>query len=567
MKKYVVLPLCIIFVLLSLFSGCTTVKTDRDTKDDSVSELPVTTTVSNLQPAGVFPIVKEKITLRFLCPQSTLIVNMNTNSMTKYMEEKTNIHIEWDLSANLGETRAIILASGDYPDVFFSSGISKTDEMIYGSQGAFLPLNDLIDKYGVELKKAFQDIKHLRSTITAADGNIYSLPMVSETYHGWFGAKMWINTEWLNQLGMKQPTTTEEFYQMLIKFRDNDPNNNGIKDEIPLSAIGSTGKDYSIEPYLMSAFITDVGSLRIMQPYEEGNLDVVSNKPEFKTGLEYLHKLYKEDLVDPETFTQDTQILRTKCEKNIVGCAPALHPGGITDRTGEQYKKFDPVPPLKGPDGLQSTPAHTNSVFTGYYVITNKCKNPEAAFRWADWLFSEEALYWTILGKEGEDWVKAEPGELAINGKQAKYRVISTGGAQNNNWAQLGPSVRSFEWRLSEAAVQDIYDPAALETRLYQATKLYDGYQKEPIFNTSALYFNAEDAAELARLQAGIIAYQDESVARFIIGDLNLESDWDTFKRTLNDMGLPRLLELYQNAYDIKYKGTGLVPPSFPENR
>lgn len=38
--------------------------------------------------------------------------------------------------------------------------------------------------------------------------------------------------------------------------------------------------------------------------------------------------------------------------------------------------------------------------------------------------------------------------------------------------------------------------------------------------------------------------------AQFIIGETDIDSNWDTFINTLNGMRLQRLLEIEQQAYD-----------------
>lgn len=51
-----------------------------------------------------------------------------------------------------------------------------------------------------------------------------------------------INKAWLDQLGLEVPTTTEELYELLCAFRDNDMNGNGdTTDEIPLELCKKTG--------------------------------------------------------------------------------------------------------------------------------------------------------------------------------------------------------------------------------------------------------------------------------------------------------------------------------------
>ncbi|MCB2478098.1 ABC transporter substrate-binding protein, partial [Listeria monocytogenes] len=44
------------------------------------------------------------------------------------------------------------------------------------------------------------------------------------------------NKAWLEKLGLTTPETTEELYEALIAFRDQDPNGTGLKDEITMTA-------------------------------------------------------------------------------------------------------------------------------------------------------------------------------------------------------------------------------------------------------------------------------------------------------------------------------------------
>jgi putative aldouronate transport system substrate-binding protein len=46
----------------------------------------------------------------------------------------------------------------------------------------------------------------------------------------------------------------------------------------------------------------------------------------------------------------------------------------------------------------------------------------------------------------------------------------------------------------------------------------------------------------------------NEWFANFVIGNADVDADWDTYVQTLNDSGLEQLLEIYQAAYDAKYK-------------
>lgn len=82
---------------------------------------------------------------------------------------------------------------------------------------------------------------------------MYGFPRISESYHGQAYPKLWYNTEWLKELGLDEPTTTEELKEVLIAVKNSDYNGNGKADEIPLT--GSPDWDCQLEWFLMNSFI------------------------------------------------------------------------------------------------------------------------------------------------------------------------------------------------------------------------------------------------------------------------------------------------------------------------
>lgn len=137
---------------------------------------------SNVTPAGTFPVVKQPVTLKVLMRGSSLIEDWPTNATTKWLENKTGVHIDWTIADenNYQQKMNLVLASGDLPDVLMNMDISPTQQVIYGDEGVFVPLNDLIDKYGENVKKIMQQIPAVKDTLVAPGGKIYSLPYVNE---------------------------------------------------------------------------------------------------------------------------------------------------------------------------------------------------------------------------------------------------------------------------------------------------------------------------------------------------------------------------------------------------
>jgi putative aldouronate transport system substrate-binding protein len=554
MKKYVWTLFVVVLLSATLLSACT--KSNDDAKSSESAQTPSSS--SPVTSAGQFPITEQKTTIRIMVPANPVVEDYATNEFTKYLEEKTNIHIEWDVvpSKSAAEKLNLVLSSGnDLPDVIMGFGISNAQQMIYGNQGVFLPLNDLIDQYGFETKKMFEQMPVVKDTITAPDGKIYALPHTNECFHCTLPRRMWIYQPWLDKLGLKMPTTTEEFYQVLKAFKERDPNGNGKADEIPMSG-SPTGFYSGIDSFLMNAFIYNPGGDRIY--LENGKVVVPFDKPEWRDGLQYLNKLYKEKLLDPQALTQDEAQLKQLGESPdvaILGATAGMHMGVFSEFYGKsnRWVEYKTIPPLVGPNGLQIAPFEAyHLVGGGSYLITKSSKHPEAAFRLADFLYNEETTLRSVIGRPEIEWVKAKDGEIGINGKPAVWKQIADWGqVQNFNWGQTGPSLRTNDLRLGEVANPD----KPLEIIMYdEAKKKYEPYKQKFENVLPPLYFTNDQAIEIADLSKTINDYINEMIARFVTGDANLDKDWDSYLANLKNMKLDQYLKIYQDVYGSKYK-------------
>ena len=195
---------------------------------------------SNFNPTG-YPIVKEKVTLTALVNNYSADFpdDYNKFNLVKKAEETTNVHIEWIMpGSGFEEQKSLLLASDDLPDIIF--GCNDFELIKYGGDGVLLPLEDLIDKYTVNLKRIFEEHPATKALVTAPDGHIYTTPRVNEgpwMYREGMGVGV-INVKWIEDLGLKMPTTIDEFEEVMKAFKTQDPNNNGIADEIPITANG-----------------------------------------------------------------------------------------------------------------------------------------------------------------------------------------------------------------------------------------------------------------------------------------------------------------------------------------
>ena len=507
-------------------------------------------------PEGQFPIVEEKMTITAFISAGSFVDDYQDNDFTRYIEEKTNIHLELDAPATEAtQKRNLLLASGDYPEVFIAN-FSKSEQQFYGSQGVFLPLNDLIDQYGVNTRKAFADYPLVKENMPTPDGKIYALPDINDCFHCQYAQKMWIYRPWLEKLGLEMPTTTEEFKDVLIAFRDRDPNGNGIKDEIPLSGAVS-GWFSGVDGFLMNSFVYSHGNLtegELRMYLDRGKITAAFAQPGWREGLRYMNDLYSKGLLSGDSFIQDSnQYLQLGENPDVVllGAGTAGHNGVFTQFHGESGRWLDyiVVPPLEGPDGKRF--ARYDPVYGSWsaWSITDKAVNPEAAFRLGDAFYELDMMLHSTHGREGIEWVLAEPGEIGINGRQAIWKALVPYGAGGRKswWDQGGPQVQSADFRLGK--VKD--EGTILDEILYEETRdKMAPYRPNLDMIVPPLSFDEEVAAEVVDLKSTLGAYMKEMLARFTIGDADIETGWDDYLAELDNIGLPRYIELMQEAYD-----------------
>ncbi|MFF2091305.1 ABC transporter substrate-binding protein [Paenibacillus sp. NPDC058174] len=490
--------------------------------------------------------------------------NLSTlkNPFTKQVEEKTNVQLQFIVGPpnDNNDKRNVLMASGDYPEVFLSGNFTPAEQMKFGKQGVFLPLNDLIDQYAPNIKKIFEERPDLKTAVTSADGNIYGMPQVNECYHCWYAQKLWINQKWLDKLGLEMPTTTEEFANVLKAFKTQDPNGNGKADEVPLSGALSTWHG-DLTGYLMNAFIYNNGD---NQPYsyirvKDGEVQLSASQPEWKDGLAYLASLYKDGLIDPQAFTQNQeglQQLGNNVGDTILGAFTIGHAQMAVASSDPRNLDYVAVPPLKGPNGVQLSGYYKSVGNQGRFVITDKANEEQqiAAIKMLDYLWTEEGTWGQVFSVEGTSWSKASPDQLNVNGKPASYQVDPSYRSEtihNDGWDQAGPDFRPRERFESEAVSQDMFSPEGYELRLVTETKKYEGFEpKEAELFPIDIFISAEDSEKAAQLKATIEDYVKSNMLQFITGHKDVEKDWNSYVQGFDGLKLKEYLSILQKAYD-----------------
>lgn len=527
-KKAFIGVLCICIVL-GMLTACgknegkdKSTKGNTDTANDSGLE------ANNLNKEG-FPIVNEEITLKVFGQQGPVHQPWDTMDMWKEYQEMTNIKLDFTdvlTAEGYDEKKSLMWASNEYPDIFVRAFLSNAEIVKHGSQGILMPIEDLIDEYAPNLSKHIDENPAILSRITAPDGHIYALPALF-TLNAARGDKIWINTDWLAQVGKEIPTSIEELEEVLKAFKGNDFNGNGIEDEYPMGI--------SDAPSLIRRFAGVWGHQWQFDTWleiKDGAVSTYITDDSFKEELIWLNKIYEEGLIDPEIFTQEYAKYASKMAGQQMGLFfnqaddtfDSTNFQGIAPFTGVADKQY-----------VQSSPiARDNGVF----AITTECENPEAALRWIDYFFGDEGSIMMRYGVKDINMYFEDDGTPRYN--DGILNSPDGSGTEIGKFT-IWPGGGAPQW-VNADNCEAIASQATLA-----AQEALDPYVPEAIY--SAPLFTEEVNDRISVIWGDIDSYMRESTAKFIRGELSFD-EWDTYVETLEMIGLDEWVSIYQEAYE-----------------
>ena len=345
----------------------------------------------------------------------------NNRTIFKRLEEKTNVHVDWKAiqSDQWGEKIALEMSNiKTLPEFVFSAGFSDTDLLKYAKQGVIINVEEYIDKYMPNLQKVFEQAPEYRKMCEDENGHIWALPWIEQlgsekTAIQTVGNMPFINKGWLDFLGLPVPTTVDEFEQTLIAFRDNadklKAEFNVDGDIIPMSFIMGAGNEDSV--ILTNGFGEGYGDPdqgRHIVVTDDLKVVCPATSEGWKEGVQWMHKLYEEGLIDKEAWTQEWSTYVSKGKSGRYGVCFSWDVANIAAVSMDDLiagKGWVPLPALTA-DVRNITPANgsfTSGFDRGRCVITANAKNPALICAWLDQMYDPIQSPQNNWGTYGED--------------------------------------------------------------------------------------------------------------------------------------------------------------------
>lgn len=543
------LLLCILLVLS--LAACAT--SEPVTTAQPQTPAPTASPESSVQPsdsgtdaadsgAVVYPLVAEgTATLTWLydmqAPATTLFKNLQEDNMVwKEVRKRTGVNIEFDIvtPATQGERFNLVIASGDYPDLnklayLYTGGGDKAIE-----DGIYLRCNDLVEKYMPDYYKELVDRDLMREAITDS-GNMYGIGQINATVQLQF-VGLTINQTWLDELGLSVPSTYDETYNVLTRFK----NDKGAVGPMALDPCG-------FNSYLTTGMGVNSG-LRIAQFYNNNNgvAECGLTNPNFRTYVEMMKKWYEEGLIDPDFVSRDSAgYIPNPDAARLDSGDNAFFPCyyqcvlGYYHDTGIVTKdwSYSPVQNLTQQKGTRNSIGMNINNFpaAGICAIHTTCEDPILAARFLNFFYTKEGELLANYGFEGVTFEYNDKGDPEL---MDWLMFPDTGVTSWCMWVGnlIGNGPLLYHW--SRSSAED--DKLAVCDAAW-AGDLPNGQYSSAM--PGNMTYTPDESAEMSRIGNDILTYVQEQIPRFIMG-VNPMSDWDSFVAKLKTMELDKVTQI-----------------------
>ena len=532
--KKVLLVVLVMCMIMSLISGCN--KNETGTSVD-ISDMEVIT-------ENTMPITTENITLDIWIRNGSqgYASDYEEYVVVKEIEERTGIKLNFIHPVGAAaEQLNIMQASGDLPDIVVYYFTETANEKLV-EDGVYLDLTDYIKKFAPNFNKLISENEDFQKQLPNIDDKITYMPSLIDNkeylgYNGYF-----IRQDWLDKVGLSVPETIEEWETVLKAFRDNKL---GGKDTVPFASMTAGSAQYEI---FASGFSLPTTTSLCVDP-KTGNVTHAKLLPGYKEYLTTMNRWYEEGLIDTNFLSATDEQLDSMMLNNELGSIYNDNNNSIPMyMLRNPNLKLVAVPYPKDKNGVAYTPTVSvaQTVQGLGAVVSADCKHPVEAVRLLDYFYSEEGSTLLNWGIKGETYEVNEDGEkyftdYVLNNKDGKSPQEAFA---SKYFARSGiPGLVQYSaMRGLEANFRE--DVATQRNQSIQYS--IDTDRSILLMGVS---LSPDEHDEVSGKLADINSYMNEMHQKFILGKEPL-SKFDDFIKTVEKMGIDRVLSVYNSAYE-----------------
>jgi len=203
-----------------------------------------------------------------------------------------------------------------------------------------------------------------------------------------------------------------------------------------------------------------------------------------------------------------------------------------------------PIPdPVVTPGQTLHVGAALTRTYYGSINVSTNCDNIELAMTWLDWRYSDAGADLMSWGVKGHAWDYNEDGEREV------LKSMYADSEKNYTMMLLIYCLNTF----SEGGldINEVHYAFPDGKRVIEAYDYLRGISNNDLafMVPRGVVLTSDQSSEVQRYSNDIRTFIAENFLSFVDGSKPL-SEWDAYVETLNQIGVPEVLAVYQEAYD-----------------
>ena len=457
----------------------------------------------------------------------------------KQFVEDTGINVEFvhPAQGQEAENFNLLVVSDSLPDIivngdtYYAGGASAAV-----ADGVFADLTDLVAEYAPDYNYFLENNDLFWRLATTDDGSIYGIYNYKDIQAPYYDRSQF-RKDWLDEWGMEIPTTFAEYEEYFKKVQETYP-------DVSPFTLDKTGLE---EQFLATfeAATVDNGKRFFVK---DGVIHHTFNEPGLKDYLTLMNDWYQKGYINKDFTTIDNvdQEFATGRTAMVVGNSDAIY-------TLAQDLDFEPT---TGPyPRVNEGDLYHGDIF--YFpqngtpcAISAKSQNKELALQFLNYGFTKQGSGVINFGDPDTSWTwstEANPDygmtipeytDYALNNPDYPASDLEYTVRLHTCWSK-------YRYGDDVSMIRNVADPGCWDYRAMWG----DDETSDNSYALPGLNFSTEVANEIGTLTTDINTYAEEMCLKFITGATPL-SEFDSFTQQVEALGMSRLLELYQQAYD-----------------
>lgn len=362
------------------------------------------------------------------------------NRYNDLFRDKLNIEITYDWissDSNYIEKVDMALAASKLPD--FMAVTSSQVKQLYEA-GLIWDMTEVYENYASAKAREVME-QEGDSTFRAVtyDGRLMAIPSTWSSYGS--AQFLWIRHDWLENLGLSEPTCMDDVIDIAYAFAEQDPDQNGSDDTIGLGV----QQDLRASVGGLKGFFNGYGAYIgtwIEKP--EGEIVYSDIQPEMEAALMKLSQLYEDGVIARDFGTTNSDALISKLTSGTCGMFYGEHWMSLNlQACVDMDPKADwrPYPIL----GLTPSAVPKNQIETGttyFWVASKNCANPEAIMKMINLMWELDPYYKSSEDAEEAWWfspIWVQDPRINLNQWENVQKLLAgeDGDKEEQRWKQI----------------------------------------------------------------------------------------------------------------------------------